>query len=154
MDIAKSIRRLAIALRKIITYNSRKVEFKYSDNAEKKEKTEIVYVMEFIARIIRYIPDRSFKTIGYYGLYSKKRVFYSLLDLDKTQISFKNSTFNLRTVMKDDSTKIESQSLLFYIYCEEIVDEETGKKAPLNIAGVKKLFQEKIKTYHPNSRKG
>lgn len=77
-----------------------------------------------------------------------------LLDLDKTHISFKNSTFNLRTVMKDDSTKIESQSLFFYIYYEEIVDEETGEKTPLNIAGVKKLFQKKIKTYYPNSRKG
>ena len=28
--------------------------------------------MEFIARIIRHIPDRGFKTIRYYGLYSRR----------------------------------------------------------------------------------
>ena len=64
------MRRPAIALRRIISYDEKLVTFKYFDKKEKKEKTETIDVMEFIARIIRHIPDRNFKTIRYYGLYS------------------------------------------------------------------------------------
>jgi hypothetical protein len=70
--IGRYIKRPAIALRRIVEYDGKKVVFKYFDKKEKKEKTETVDVMEFIARIIRHIPDRNFKTIRYYGLYSRR----------------------------------------------------------------------------------
>lgn len=70
--IGRYIRRPAIALRRILAYDGKFVTFKYFDKTEKKEKTETIAVMEFIARIIRHIPDRNFKTIRYYGLYSRK----------------------------------------------------------------------------------
>lgn len=70
--IGRYIRRPAIALRRILSYDGKNVTFKYFDKKEKKEKTETVGVMEFIARIIRHIPDRNFKTIRYYGLYSRR----------------------------------------------------------------------------------
>jgi hypothetical protein len=70
--IGRYIRRPAIALRRILSYDGKMVTFKYFDKTEKKEKTETVAVMGFIARIIRHIPDRNFKTIRYYGLYSRK----------------------------------------------------------------------------------
>jgi hypothetical protein len=70
--IGRYIRRPAIALRRIISYDGEFVTFKYYDKKEKKEKTERISVMEFIARIIRHIPDRNFKTIRYYGLYSRR----------------------------------------------------------------------------------
>lgn len=59
-------------MRRIISYNGKTVTFKYFDKKEKKEKTETIDVMEFIGRIIRHIPDRNFKTIRYYGLYSRR----------------------------------------------------------------------------------
>jgi hypothetical protein len=71
--IGRYIRRPAIALRRIVAYDGKTVEIKYFDKREKKEKTEVMDVMEFIARIIRHIPDRGFKTIRYYGLYSRRR---------------------------------------------------------------------------------
>jgi hypothetical protein len=55
-----------------LSYDGKNVTFKYFDKKEKKEKTETIGVMEFIARIIRHIPDRNFKTIRYYGLYSRR----------------------------------------------------------------------------------
>ena len=70
--IGRYMRRLAIALRRILSYDGRTVTFKYFDKKEKKEKTETIDVMEFIARIIRHIPDANFKTIRYYGLYSRR----------------------------------------------------------------------------------
>lgn len=70
--IGRYIRRPAIALRRIISYDGKTVTFKYFDKTEKKEKIETIAVMEFIVRIIRHIPDRGFKTIRYYGLYSRR----------------------------------------------------------------------------------
>jgi hypothetical protein len=71
--IGRYIKRPAIALRRIVKYDGKKVTIKYFDKKEKKEKTEEIEVMEFIARLIRHIPDREFKTIRYYGLYSRRR---------------------------------------------------------------------------------
>ena len=56
----------------IFSYDGKMVAFKYFDKTEKKEKIEIITTMEFIARIIRHIPDKNFKTIRYDGLYSRK----------------------------------------------------------------------------------
>lgn len=48
--------------------------------------------MEFIERIIRHIPDRDFKTIRYYGLYSRKNKgkIDKVLKVKKNKISKKN----------------------------------------------------------------
>ena len=83
------MRRSAIALRRIISYDGKLVTFKYFDKKEKKEKTETIDVMEFIARIIRHIPDRNFKTIRYYGLYSRrnKSKVDKILKVKKNKIS-------------------------------------------------------------------
>jgi|BioPla2DNA2_1021312.scaffolds.fasta_scaffold55968_1 hypothetical protein len=87
--IGRYMRRSAIALRRIISYDGKLVTFKYFDKKEKKEKTETIDVMEFIARIIRHIPDRNFKTIRYYGLYSRrnKSKVDKILKVKKNKIS-------------------------------------------------------------------
>ena len=46
--IGRYMRRPAIALRRIISYDGKLVSFKYFDKKEKKEKTETIDVMEFI----------------------------------------------------------------------------------------------------------
>ncbi len=70
--IGRYIRRPAISLRRIVSYDGKTVTFKYFDKKDKKEKIETITVMEFITRIIRHIPDRGFKTIRYYGIYSRR----------------------------------------------------------------------------------
>ncbi|WP_100523531.1 IS91 family transposase [Mycobacteroides abscessus] len=70
--IGRYIRRPAIALNRIKEYDGQYVEFSYVDKADGKEKTERITVEEFISRIIRHIPDENFKTIRYYGIYSRR----------------------------------------------------------------------------------
>jgi len=70
--IGRYIKRPAIALKRIQSYDGEYVVFSYHDKISGEEKTEKVTVEEFIARVIRHIPDENFKTIRYYGVYSRK----------------------------------------------------------------------------------
>lgn len=70
--IGRYMRRPAMAVGRIIEYDGEKVTFKYHDKTEQKEKQETITVEEFIIRIIRHIPDEQFKTIRYYGIYSRR----------------------------------------------------------------------------------
>lgn len=68
--IGRYIRRPAIAVSRIEEYDGKTITFRYRDKTDGKEKTEAISVEEFIARLIRHIPDENFKTIRYYGVYS------------------------------------------------------------------------------------
>jgi hypothetical protein len=70
--IGRYIRRPAIALHRIEEYDGQYVTFKYVDKTDGKEKRETISVEEFISRLIRHIPDENFKTIRYYGIYSRR----------------------------------------------------------------------------------
>ena len=70
--IGRYIRRPAIALHRIEEYDGQMVTFRYMDKTDKKEKRETITVEEFIARIIRHIPDEQFKIIRHYGVYSRR----------------------------------------------------------------------------------
>jgi hypothetical protein len=70
--IGRYIKRPAIALKRIQSYDGEYVVFSYHDKTSGEEKTEKVTVEEFIARVIRHIPDENFKTIRYYGVYSRR----------------------------------------------------------------------------------
>ncbi|MBB6695819.1 transposase [Cohnella xylanilytica] len=70
--IGRYIRRPAIAVSRIEEYDGKTVTFRYRDKTDGKEKTEAISVEEFIARLIRHIPDENFKTIRYYGVYSRR----------------------------------------------------------------------------------
>ena len=71
--IGRYIRRPAIALGRIEEYDGQFVTFKYMDKTDGKEKKEKVTVEEFIGRLVRHIPDENFKTIRYYGVYSRRK---------------------------------------------------------------------------------
>lgn len=70
--IGRYIRRPAIAVSRIEAYDGKFVTFRYYDKTEEKDKTETVSVEEFIARLIRHIPDEQFKMIRHYGVYSRR----------------------------------------------------------------------------------
>lgn len=70
--IGRYIRRPAIALHRIEEYDGKYVTFKYHDKNDGQEKRETLTVEEFIARLIIHIPDEQFKTIRYYGVYSRR----------------------------------------------------------------------------------
>lgn len=70
--IGRYIRRPAIAVNRIKSYDGEQVVFKYHDKTEGKEKEEQVSAEEFIARLIRHIPDEQFKSIRHYGVYARR----------------------------------------------------------------------------------
>ena len=70
--IGRYMRRPAMAVGRILEYEGEKVTFKYFDKTEQKEKVETITVEEFISRIVKHIPDEQFKTIRYYGIYSRR----------------------------------------------------------------------------------
>lgn len=66
------MRRPAIAMHRIKEYDGEYVVFSYMDKTDGDVKTEKVTVEEFIPRLTRHIPDENFKTIRYYGVYSRR----------------------------------------------------------------------------------
>lgn len=70
--IGRYIRRPAISMKRIESYDGEYVTFRYFDKTSKQDKLETVSVEEFIARLIRHIPDKQFKTIRHYGVYSRR----------------------------------------------------------------------------------
>nr|WP_245590400.1 transposase [Aneurinibacillus terranovensis] len=70
--IGRYIRRPAIALHRIEEYDGQFVTFRYHDKTDNKEKRETISVEEFIARLIRHIPDKQFKVIRHYGIYNRR----------------------------------------------------------------------------------
>lgn len=70
--IGRYMRRPAIALQRIVGYDGQFVTFQYKDKTDGQEKDETILVEEFIARLIRHIPDEQFKIIRHYGIYSRR----------------------------------------------------------------------------------
>lgn len=70
--IGRYMRRPAIGINRIVAYDGQTVTFKYTDKKDKQGKHETLTVEAFISRLIRHIPDEQFKTIRYYGMYSRR----------------------------------------------------------------------------------
>lgn len=70
--IGRYMRRPAIGINRIEAYDGQHVRFKYIDKKDHQEKRETLTVEAFIIRLVRHIPDEQFKTIRYYGMYSRR----------------------------------------------------------------------------------
>lgn len=70
--IGRYIRRPAIAVDRIVSYDGEQVVFRYHDKTDDTDKEEQVTVEEFISRLIRHIPDEQFKMIRHYGVYARR----------------------------------------------------------------------------------
>ena len=69
--VARYTGRPAIAVSKILGYDGDMVKFWYIRHEDNKRVEEIVHVYEFIKRLIMHIPERHFKMVRYYGIYSR-----------------------------------------------------------------------------------
>lgn len=81
----------AMAESRIIDYDGEYVTFWYQRHEDNKLVNERVHVYEFFKRLIIHIPDENFKTVRYYGIYSKKHKFH-----DKMIMLIKSQTHKLR----------------------------------------------------------
>lgn len=68
--IGRYIRHPAIANSRIIDYNGRGVTFYYEDH-NKNKHFKTMSVFDFISSIIQHIPERNFRLVRYYGIYSR-----------------------------------------------------------------------------------
>lgn len=69
--VGRYVRHPAIANSRITEYDGINVKYWYKDNEEKRYDCSLP-VMDFIKSIIQHIPERQFKMIRYYGIYSRK----------------------------------------------------------------------------------
>lgn len=98
--ISRYMKRGPIALNRIIMYDGDIVMFRYHDKRTNTEETEIMLAKEFIAALIRHIPDKNFKTIRRYGLYSRriKKVVKEVVK--EIQSKIKRLLLNVSTALK------------------------------------------------------
>ena len=70
--LGRHIKRTPISEAKIDEYDGEKVTFRFLDHYNDTIEHIKMPVMNFIARLIRHIPDRNFKMIRYYGFLSNR----------------------------------------------------------------------------------
>ncbi|MZK54151.1 IS91 family transposase [Clostridium beijerinckii] len=82
--IGRYVGRPAIAESRIIKYDGRNITFKYTRHEDNKTIIETLNAHEFIKKVIIHIPEKHFKMIRYFGIYSrrskKKDNFIKMLD--------------------------------------------------------------------------
>ena len=70
--IGRYIGRPAIAESRILDYDGENVTFKYTRHDDNKEIIDTVPVYEFIKKLIIHIPEKNFKMIRNFGIYSRR----------------------------------------------------------------------------------
>lgn len=70
--IGRYMKRGPIALNRIKAYDGEQVTFSYHDKRTKREEELVMSVETFILSLVRHIPDKGFKMIRHYGLYSRR----------------------------------------------------------------------------------
>ncbi len=71
--IGRYVSRPAIAESRRISFDDKFVKFWYETHQEKKRVDVVLPVFEFIGKLIRHIPERQFKMVRHYGIYSRRR---------------------------------------------------------------------------------
>lgn len=70
--VGRYVGRPAIAESRILKYDGKYVTFKYKKHEDDKIVIEKVDAYEFIKKIIIHIPEKNFKMIRYFGIYSRR----------------------------------------------------------------------------------
>lgn len=83
--------RPAMAQSRILDYDGTYVKYYYERHEDGKRIEETIHAYEFIKRLIKHIPNKNFKVVRYYGLYSRehkqsKKLFKML---NETQIKIR-----------------------------------------------------------------
>lgn len=70
--VGRYVGRPAIAESRILNYDGKHITYKYTRHEDNKVIIETVPVYEFITKIIIHIPEKNFKMIRYFGIYSSR----------------------------------------------------------------------------------
>lgn len=94
----------AMAESRILDYDGEYITFWYQRHEDNQFVTERIHVYDFFKRLIIHIPDQNFKTVRYYGIYSKKYKFHDkMVMLIQSPIKkFRNSLISWRLLILKD----------------------------------------------------
>jgi hypothetical protein len=68
--ITRYVKHPVISDSRLVRYDGRMVEFWYDHPSTGVRRTVVMSVMEFISAVLRHIPEKHFRAVTYYGLYS------------------------------------------------------------------------------------
>lgn len=123
--IGRYIGRPAIAESRIIKYENGKVRFWYQRHEDDKRVEEEIDVEEFIGRIIMHVPERNFKMVRYYGIYSRNNRYKGkFIQMVKKEVmeqlrKFRKWKWRIEKTYKVDPMKCEkcgTQMILYEIH--------------------------------------
>lgn len=145
--VGRYMGRPAIAESRIIRYDGEKVTFWYERHEDGKRVEETIDAKEFIGRLIRHIPEKQFKMVRNYGLYSRHNQHKERLlkTIDEKKIEAKKKLRNWRfRIMKTygndplECPKCKSKMIWDGIYdgkgenlgikIREIIEKKTDKE--------------------------
>ena len=94
----------AMAESRILDYDGEYVTFWYQRHEDNQFVTERIHVYDFFKRLIIHIPDQNFKTVRYYGIYSKKHKFHDkmVMFIQSPIKKFRNSLISWRLLILKD----------------------------------------------------
>src|SRR5699024_3538778 len=101
--IGRYMKRGPIALSRIKAYDGEIVAFVYHDKRTNKEETLVMSVEKFILSLVRHIPEKDFKMVRHYGLYSRRIKTLSKKILIVFQEKVKKLLFNAKEMIKPKS---------------------------------------------------
>lgn len=88
-----------MAQSRILDYDGTYVKYYYERHEDGQRVEETIHAYEFIKRLIKHIPDRNFKVVRYYGLYSKEhkqsKKIFKLLNPTQIEIRQQLRKWNL-----------------------------------------------------------
>lgn len=154
--IGRYIRRPAISLGRIEEYDGQFVTFKYIDKTDGKEKREKITVEEFIGRLIRHIPDENFKTIRYYGVYSRRKkkkskelvaIFQQTVRRNIVKVKRIMKRRNWRERIKDQTGKdpmVCKKCQCYYEYKGEVCLEDGKLKVKVAVCPISRAYLERV----------
>lgn len=76
--IGRYVSKPAIAEGRITGYDGKNITFWYQRHEDNKKVEETITAEEFIGKLVRHVPDRQFKMVRYYGIYSRRKKNNSL----------------------------------------------------------------------------
>ena len=112
--------RPAMAQSRITNYDGTYVSYYYERHEDGKRIDVTVHVYEFIKNLIKHIPDKNFKVVRYYGIYSKEHKHSKKLIklLNNAQIKVKEMLrkwhFSIELSFKYDPTKCSCGGKMIY----------------------------------------
>lgn len=114
--------RPAMAQSRITNYDGTYVSYYYERHEDGKRIDVTVHVYEFIKNLIKLIPDKNFKVVRYYGIYSKEHKHSKKLIklLNNAQIKVKEMLrkwhFSIELSFKYDPTKCSCGGKMIYFF--------------------------------------